>query len=312
MHPSTDYGGFPVGAKTRLVMSVVMGVFFGFLLFEASVNLRWFNAIRGLYLALGIANGIVLGFIETRTVIGELSTKAKARVWRPFVICNLTLVLAFLVAIGIFGVPEYLPFGAYAVLSTLPTYYATSGWYYYLAEKRDKVSIVASVWRFTYWKEPLPDYSNMFANFVSDLATRDYWWVSSPRGYVGYTRQLISALEAKSCADPETKEALMGILRVMDKYRRRGLQSFSAIMISMTLLGVWILVLAGTNTFGLSQVLNHKIVSGREISIALGLVPAVVFFIFFLAVPRLQMKRFEKAILSLLESTDTDKFYSIL
>ena len=312
MYHSTDYRGVPVGAKTRIVMSVIAGVFFGFLLFEVSVNLKWFTIIRGLYLMLGIANGILLGFIETRTVIRELNEKTKARIWRPFVILALTLFLPYLVAIGVFGVSENLPFGVYVVLPWLPAYNATSGWYYYQAEKRDKVSILTSVFGFTYWKEPLPDYGNMFANFVSDLAKRDYWWVTNPRGYVGYTKQLKSALEAKTNVDPETKETLMDILRVMEKYRRRGFQLYAAVMASMALLTLWILVIASTNTFGLQQVVNHKIVSGREISLVLGLVPAAAFFTFFLVAPRLHWKKFKKTVTSLLATIDSDKFYLLL
>jgi len=280
MHHSTDYGGIPAGAKTRIVMSVIAGVFFGFLLFEVSVNLNWFTIIRALYLMLGIGNGLLLGFIETRTVIRELNEKTKAKIWQPFAISALTLILPYLVAIGVFGVSEYLPFGAYVVLSAIPAYLATSGWYYYQAEKRDKVSILNSVWGFTYWKEPLPDYRSMFANFVSDLAKRDYWWITNPRGYIGYAKQLKSALESKTNVDPETKEAMMDILRVMDKYRRRGLLLFGAVMVSMAFLGLWIFLLASTNTFGLQQVVNGRIVSGARNLISSGINPRCCFLRF--------------------------------
>ncbi len=312
MQSSIGYGGIPVGAKARMIMSVISGVFFGFLLVMASVNFKWFTLIRGLYLILGIANGIILGLVEAQSVIRGLNTKHKVVVWQPLPISALTFALPFLVTIAVFGVSEYLPFGIYVVLSAIPVYYGITGWIYNRAETQNKIRYLMSIYGFKFWKEPVPDYSNLFSSFISDLARKDYFLIMNPHGYLGNSKRLMSALEAKTNADPETKDQLMNVIQFMDKYRQRGLQLYAAVMVSMTLLGLWIFLLASTNTFGLQHVVNGRIVSGREISLVMGLVPAAAFFIFSILAPRLHWKRYQRTLLRLLANVDTDKVYSIL
>ena len=313
MYPSTGYGGRPVFGRFRIALSVVAGVFFGFLLFEASVNLHWFNVVRCLYLILGIFNGFLIGYVEVRTVIRGLEEQEKIIVWQPFLVSAVTFLLPLLVVTAVFGASEYLPFGGYVVLPFVPIYYAVTGWYYYETEKRNGIRIFQSIFfGFKYWKEPLPDYSVIFSSFISDLARKDYSLIISLREYVGYAKSFMAVLEAKKDVEPSTKKALMDILQVMNKYSRRGLILFVAAMLCMVLLGAWIFVLVVTNTFGLVEVVAGKIVSGREVSLLLGLVPVFSYFAGVFGALRLHKKSVEQAILNLLENIDSEKFYSVL
>ena len=312
MYPSTGYGGRPVFGRFRIALSVVAGIFFGFLLFEASVNLQWFTAIRCLYLILGIVNGFLIGFVEVRTVIQGLDEQEKTIVWQPLLISAVTFLLPLLVVVAVFGASEYLPFGGYVVLPFVPIYYAVTGWYYYETEKRNGIRIFQSLYGFTFWKETLPDYSVIFSSFISDLARKDYSLVISLRGYAGYAKRFMAMVEAKKNVDPSAKKALMEILQVMNKYGRRGLMLFVAAMLFMSLLGVWIFVLVITNTFGLVEVVAGRIVSGREISLVLALVPLFLYFAGVFGALRLHKKSFEQAILNSLENINSEKFYSIL
>jgi hypothetical protein len=313
MYPSTGYGGRPVFGRFRIALSVVAGVFFGFLLFEASVNLHWFTVVRCLYLILGIFNGFLIGYVEVRTVIRGLEKQEKTIVWQPFLVSAVTFLLPLLVVTAVFGVSEYLPFGGYVVLPFVPIYYAVTGWYYYETEKRNGIRIFQSIFfGFKYWKEPLPDYSVIFSSFISDLARKDYSLIISLRGYVGYAKSFMAMLEAKKDVEPSTKKALMDILQVMNKYSRRGLILFVAAMLCMVLLGAWIFVLVVTNTFGLVEVAAGKIVSGREVSLVLGLVPVFSYFAGVFGALRLHKKSVEQAILNSLENIDSENFYSVL
>jgi hypothetical protein len=312
MYPSTGYGGRPVFGRFRIALSVVAGVFFGFLLFEASVYLQWFTMVRCLYLILGIFNGFLIGFVEVRTVIRGLDKQEKTIVWQPLLVSAVTFLLPLLIVVAVFGASEYLPFGGYVVLSFVPIYYAVTGWYYYETEKRNGIRIFQSIYGFTFWKENLPDYSVIFSSFLSDLARKDYSLIISLRGYVGYAKRFIAMVESKKDVEPSTKEALMEILQVMNKYSRRGLMLFVAAMLFMGLLGAWFLVLTITNTFGLQEVVAGKIVSGREISLVLGLVPVFAYFAGVFGALRLQKKSFEQAILNSLKNVNSEKFYSVL
>jgi hypothetical protein len=104
----------------------------------------------------------------------------------------------------------------------------------------------------------------------------------------------------------------MEILQVMSKYGRRGLILFVVAMLFMGLLGAWIFVLVITNTFGLVEVVAGRVVSGREVSLVLGLVPFCLYGAGVFGALRLHKKSFEQAILISLENVDSDKFYSVL
>jgi hypothetical protein len=312
MYPSTGYGGRPVFGRFRIALSVLAGVFFGFLLFEASVYLQWFTMVRCLYLILGIFNGFLIGFVEVRTVIRGLDKQEKTTAWQPLLVSAVTFLLPLLVVVAVFGASEYLQFGGYVVLSFVPIYYAVTGWYYYETEKRNGIRIFQSIYGFTFWKENLPDYSVIFSSFISDLARKDYSLIISLRGYVGYAKRFIAMVESKKDVEPSTKKALMEILQVMNKYSRRGLMIFVAAMLFMALLVAWFFILTITNTFGLQEVVAGKIVSGREISLVLGLVPVFSYFAGVFGALRLQKKSFEQAILNSLKNVNSEKFYSVL
>jgi hypothetical protein len=312
MYPSTGYGGRPVFGRFRIALSVLAGVFFGFLLFEASVYLQWFTMVRCLYLILGIFNGFLIGFVEVRTVIRGLDKQEKTIAWQPLLVSAVTFLLPLLVVVAVFGASEYLQFGGYVVLSFVPIYYAVTGWYYYETEKRNGIRIFQSIYGFTFWKENLPDYSVIFSSFISDLARKDYSLIISLRGYVGYAKRFIAMVESKKDVEPSTKKALMEILQVMNKYSRRGLMIFVAAMLFMALLVAWFFILTITNTFGLQEVVAGKIVSGREISLVLGLVPVFSYFAGVFGALRLQKKSFEQAILNSLKNVNSEKFYSVL
>jgi len=299
-------------ADLELPWLLLLESFFGFLLFEASMNLQWFTMVRCLYLILGIFNGFLIGFVEVRTVIRGLDKQEKTIVWQPLLISAVTFLLPLLVVVAVFGASEYLPFGGYVVLSFVPIYYAVTGWYYYETEKRNGIRIFQSIYGFSFWKEKLPDYSVIFSSFISDLARKDYSLIISLRGYVGYAKRFIAMVESKKDVEPSTKKALMEILQVMNKYSRRGLMLFVAAMLFMALLGAWFFVLTITNTFGLQEVVAGKIVSGREISLVLGLVPVFSYFAGVLGALRLQKKSFEQAILNSLKNVNSEKFYSVL
>ena len=299
-------------ARSRIVLSAIAGGFFGFLLFEASVNLHWFTLARCLYLLWGVVNGFLIGFVEVRTVIRGVTEQEKTIVWQPLLISAATFLPPFLVAVAVFGASEYLPFSSYVVLPFVPIYYAVTGWYYYETEKRNSIRIFQSLYGFTYWKEKLPDYSVIFSSFISDLARKDYSLVTSLRGYAGYAKSFMSMLEGKKNVDPSARKALLEILQVMNKYSRRGLILFVAAMLFMVLFGVWIFVLVITNTFGLVEVVAGKIVSGREASLVLGLVPLFVYVAGVFGALRLHKKSFEQAILNSLENANSQKFYSAL
>lgn len=293
-------------------MAIIAGVFFGFMLFEASINFNWFTPIRSLYLSLGVANGLLMGLVETRIVIRGLSENTKTTLWQTLPISLISFVLPFIAVVLVFGVSEYLPFGGYVVLSAVPIYYGITGWYYSQFEKERKVRVHASIYGFMYWTEPIPDYSNIFNQFLSDLARKDYIMFANPMGYVGQSKKLLAALEAKQDIELSTREFLLDVLQAMDKQRRRGLAIFIIFMVSMPLLAGWLFILTSTNTFGMQQIVAGKIVSGREITLALGLIPfGSVFSSVFLAL-RIFKKRFQRRMDELLASFDSDKVYSAI
>jgi hypothetical protein len=300
--------GYPV-AKVRLFISIPAGVFFGFLLYGASVNLQWFSVIRGLYLVLGVIEGLLIGALEARLVAGKLIKDKETMVWQTLPISTILFVLPFLLAMTVFGFSEYLPFMGYLVLSFVPVYYATSGWYFNEFEKKNKVRIFMFAYGFKYWKEPIIDVSERFYHFIRNVASKD---VSSFEGQAGYSKKFMAKVEERQDIDSLTRKTLLGILEVMNKYRRRLLLVFAVFMVSMLLVIVWLLVLTSTRTFGLEEVVGGRIVSGREITLVLGCVPFFSVFGGSFAAVLLLRKRYQERMSSMLTSVDSDKLYAIL
>ena len=307
MYPSLGRVGYPV-AKIRLFMSIIAAVFFGFLLYSASVNLKWFTIIRGFYLLLGVVEGLLIGGFEARIVIRKLIRDTETIVWQILPISAVSFGLPLLLAITFFGVSEFLPFVGYLVLPFVPVYYAISGWYLNKFEKQNKVRIFMFVYGFKYWREPIPDAGDRFYQFVRDVASKDS---SSIWSQMGYSKRLMATLKERQDIEPSTRKALSNILEVMNEYRRRMLTVFAVFLISCFLLIVYFFVLVSTNAFGLVEVVNHRIVSGQAISLILGCVPTFsVFGGVFMAMWSLR-KRFQKRISSMLASMNSDKLSSI-
>ncbi len=84
--------------------------------------------------------------------------------------------------------------------------------------------------------------------------------------HFGYSGYYIKELNKKKNIDSSTKQVLKQILNVM-KFRYTGLSIYAAFMIAMPLLIFWLYILTSTHTFGMQQVVAHRIVSGREITI---------------------------------------------
>jgi len=300
--------GYPV-AKARLYMSIPAGVFFGFLLYGASVNLQWFSVIRGFYLVLGVIEGLLIGALEARLVTGKLIKHTETIMWQTLPISIILFVLPFLLAITVFGFSEYLPFMGYLVLSFVPVYYATSGWYFNEFEKKNEVRIFMFVYGFKYWIEPIIDVSERFHHFIRNVASKD---ASSFEGQSGYSKKFMAKVEERQDITPSTRKTLLDILEVMNKYRRRMLLVFAVFLVSMLLVIVWLYVLTITHTFGLEEVVGGRIVSGREITLVLGCVPFFSVFGGNFAAVWLLRKRFQERMSSVLTSVDSDKLYAIL
>jgi hypothetical protein len=307
MYPSLSRVGYPV-AKIRLFMSIIAAVFFGFLLYSASVNLKWFTIIRGFYLLLGIFEGLLIGGLEARIVIRKLIRDTETIVWQILPISAVSFGLPLLLAITFFGVSEFLPFVGYLVLSFVPVYYAISGWYFNKFEKQNKVRIFMFVYGVKYWREPIPDAGDRFYQFVRNVVSKNS---SSIWSQMGYSKRLMATLEERQDIEPSTRKALSNILEAMNKYRRRMLTVFVVFVVSCPLLIVYLLVLVSTNTFGLVEIVNHRIVFGREISLVLGCAPFFsVFGGCFTAAWSLR-KGFRKRISSMLARMDSDKLSSV-
>ena len=87
--------------KMRLMTSIVPGVGFGFLLFQASTTLNLFTPIRQLYLLLGITVRILMGALEARFVLQELSRNSEATVWKPLPVGAILVCLPLLLVLAI-------------------------------------------------------------------------------------------------------------------------------------------------------------------------------------------------------------------
>lgn len=307
MYPSLDRVGYPI-TKIRLFISIIAAVFFSFLLYSVSVNLKWFTVIRGFYLLLGIVDGLLIGELEVRVVTRKLMRETETIAWQILPISAVLFGLPLLLAIALFGVSEFLPFAAYQVLPFVPVYYATSGWHFSKFEQQNKVQVFMFVYGFKYWVEPVVGDSERFYRFIKDVISKDPPAILSQ---AGYSKRLMATLEERQDIEQSTRKALFNILQVMNEYRHRMLTLFAVFLISCFLLIVYFFILMSTNTFGLLEVVNHKIVSGQAISLILGCVPTFsVFGGVFMAIWSLK-KRFQKRVLSRLASLDSDKLSSI-
>jgi len=220
--------GHPVG-KIRIYMSIFPAVVFSYFIFGASTTLNLFTPIRQLYLILGITIGLLIGAYEAQLVIRALSTNSESIVWKPLVVGAILVCLPFLLVLAVFGVSEYLPFGAYFVLSAIPVYLATGGWILAKFEKDNSVRVFVSFFGFKYWTEPVEDLSDRFYHFVRDVVIKHpsaLWW------HIGYANKFIEHLEQRQDMEPAMRKELLELLKVMNRYRKLGLTVLGTFLIS--------------------------------------------------------------------------------
>jgi len=294
--------GYPV-TKMRLLWSIIASIFFSFLLYSASANLGWFTPARAFYLLLGVVEGILVGYLEAKIVVSELMNKAEAIAWQTLPINVVLFGLPLFLAIILFGVSEAWPFLAYFVLPFVPAFLATSGWCYSKFEKERKVQIFMFFYGFKYWIEPIFDVSTEFAQFMGAVISKD---VSAILDQARHPESLITILEEKREIEPSTKNFLSKILETLKEYKRQTLTYAIIFVISCLTLLIYFLVLASTNTFGLVQVVDNRIVAGQEFALILGCVPTFSVFGCVVAAGLRLKRKYQKKISTLLTSLNSN------
>ena len=307
MLPKFSRIGYPVG-KVRLIAFIVTAILVGILIVLASVNLKWLTLTRQLYLLFGVTAGLLFGIFEAKTVMPKLLENTETLVWTVLPIGIALFALPWLFVTQIFGASEYLPFGLYAFFPFFVAVLGSSGWYFNEFEKENKVMVFVFVYGVHYWKEQNPNVIDRFYYFIRDLVSKD---ISAIYLHVGYSKLYIKELEKKENIDSSTKQVLQQILKVMKKYRRVGLSIYAGFMIAMPLLILWLYILTSTHTFGMQQVVDHRIVSGREITIILGTIPVITLFGSVFGALWYMRYKFKRTISSLLASIDSSKLSSI-
>jgi hypothetical protein len=247
MYPSLGRIGYPI-TKMRLFSSILAAVFFGFLLYSASVNLKWFTVIRGFYILTGIVEGVLIGWLEARIITRKLISVTEMIPWQILPIGIVSLVLPLFLTFEAFGSSEFLQFAAYLVLPFIPAFYATSGWCYNKFEKENRVRVFMFIYGLKYWTEPVFNASDRFNQFIEAVASKDSFSILSQ---VGQSKRLMETLEEKQDIESSTQNTLSNILKTMNEYRHRLLMGGSLFITSCLVLTVYFFVLASTNAFGL-------------------------------------------------------------
>jgi hypothetical protein len=300
--------GYPLG-KFRLITFILTALSVGILLALASTNLKWFTTTRQLYLLFGVTAGLLFGLFEAKTVIPKLLENTETYVWTVLPIGIALFSFPWLFVTQIIGASEYLPYGLYAFFPFITAVLGSSGWYFNKFEKEKEVMLFVFVYGVHYWKEQNPNIIDRFYYFIRDLVSKD---LSSLYLHIGYSGLYIKELGKKENIDSSTKQVLQQILNVMKKFRRVGLSIYAAFMIAMPLLILWLYILTSTHTFGMQQVVAHRIVSGREITIVLGITPVIAIFGGVFGALWYVRNKFKRTISSLLASVDSDKLSSVV
>ena len=283
--------------KIRLYASILPGVVFGYFIFAASSSLNLFTPVRQLYLFLGIAAGLFFGAYEARTIINELSGNSESIVWKPLPVGAVLVLLPLLLVLGFFGVSEYLPFGVYFILSAIPVYLATSGWFYAKFEKDNRVNIFGSPFGFKYWTEPVEDVRTRFYHFVRDVVAKHpsaLWW------HIGGAKKFMEILQEKQDVEPSTQKELMDILKVMNRYRKLMLTVLVTVIGGGAILALFLLVVAA----------DIVKIPASQFGNIVGPGSGILFFSAFAAV-MLAMWKFKKTVRTRLASIDSDKLSSL-
>ncbi len=221
--------GVPTG-KTRLAISIIVAFLIGLLLFWKTATSDWFTLTRQLYLVFGVTAGLLLGALEPRIVLPKLEQNTEAIIWKVTPIGTALFAAPLLLSMAFFGVSEYVPFGLYGLLPSLPAITAVSGWYFNKFEKENKVQVFVFYWGWKYWKEPNPDVRERFYYFIRDLASNNssIFWL-----HVGYAKRFMEVLEERQDIDSSAKQDLCRILKLMNKYRVIGLVGFGLFLFSI-------------------------------------------------------------------------------
>jgi hypothetical protein len=288
--------GYPLG-RFRLIGSIVPAVGFGFMLFQASITLNLFTPVRQLYLVLGIVEGMLLGTVEARLILQGLSKNAEAIVWKPLPISTVLVLSPFLVVLAVFGVPEYMPFGAYFVLSAIPAYLATGGWFLTSFEKENRVRIFVSPFGFKYWREPIEDLSDRFSHFIREVVEKQ---ASALWYHVGYSGRFIELLKKRQDIEPKTQKELIELLKVMSRYRKLALVVLASVIGSGIILLLFLFVVAS----GIIRI------PARQLGNIVGPGSGVIFFSALAAVA-LGMWKFKKTVSIGLARIDANKLSSV-
>jgi hypothetical protein len=286
--------GIPI-AKIRLIGAVVTALGFGVMLYLAAPSPIGFTTARGLFLVWGVMVGSVIGFYEAKLVLSEINQRTFMWLWRISVVTAVLVLAPLVLALLFLGESEGAGFMVYAVLPAIPAFLGSSGYRYNKFEQEKSVQIYSGPFGFEFWTEPVVGNSEKFYLFIRDLQVKD---TSTMWQQIGYAK--IYQRELKKCQTlpVETKESLMGILEMFNRYRIVGLTILGLIVI----VGPLILAFSFTRGFGLLD-LPLSAIMNVTMPIVGGLF--VTFFVVTFSLTRL----FNRRVAKMLSQLDTDQLY---
>ncbi len=223
--------------------AVVSALAFSFLLYLASVNLRWFTPTRGLLVPVGLLVGLILALLEVRIVTRSLSQKEQTVVWQVLAASALAIGLPLLLAKILLNGSEFLPFAGYLFLPSVPAFCLLSGWMFRTFEQEHKVQVKVLSFGYLYHKEPIVVDADRLSLFMELVALRDgpgLWQ------QIGYVKKLRVALQSQQDIEPSKKEQLLKTLKVMARYRRIALIALASIIV----VGFGVLVVSCSQVLG--------------------------------------------------------------
>ena len=269
-------------SQIRLTFSVITAFIFGFLLYIASVNLQWLTISRALLIVLGVSLGLLLGWLEARTVTSGLSQKEQIVVWQVLAASAVMIGVPLLLAKIFLDSSEFLPFASYLFLPAVPAFGFSSGRIIRSFEQRHKVQVKMFSFGYLYHKEPIIVDADRFSAFMAIVASRDGagLWQQA-----GYTKKLKGALESRQDIEPSKKQHLLAALKTMARYRSLGLIALSSIII----VGFSVLVVNCSQMLGGPVLLNNS-----SINILMPIL--AVYFVILVASVFLMMRMFNSKI----------------
>jgi hypothetical protein len=250
-------------SQVRLASAVITAVSFGFLIYLASVNFDWLTMNRGFLMLTGMVIGLLLGWIEARTVTRGLTENQQIIVWQVLLASVVLIGSPLLLAKLLLDNSDFLPFASYLFLPAVPVFSFFSGWLFRKFESKNNVQVKILSFGYIYYKEPIIVDSNRFSEFMRQVASRDS---SSLWQQIGYTKRLMAALERRQDLESSTRENLLNIVRFMDRYRRMAIASLSIFLVAVSSM----LIIISTDMLGLIRM--SKINVGDIIGVGSGIV----------------------------------------